>query len=116
MSKNFKLDVKLEDRIKQSSDIMVKYPDRVPVYVSKRKNSKYEDIDKHKYLVPKDITISQFICIIRRRLKLESHQGIFVFVNNILPPSSELMSTIYDENKDKDGFLYIEFSHESVFG
>ncbi len=116
MSKNFKSDVTFAERVKQSSDIMAKYPDRIPVYVSKRKHSKYEDIDKHKYLVPKDITISQFLYIIRKRLKLESHQAIFVFIDNTLPPSSELISSIYDRAKDLDGFLYVEFSHESVFG
>ena len=38
MPSSFKSDVKFEDRVKQASDIMIKYPDRIPVYVSKKKN------------------------------------------------------------------------------
>lgn len=31
-------------------------------------------------------------------------------------PTAALMSTIYDEHKDEDGFLYIVYSGENTFG
>lgn len=31
-------------------------------------------------------------------------------------PAAALMSTIYDEHKDEDGFLYIVYSGENTFG
>jgi len=37
-------------------------------------------------------------------------------VNNALPPTASLMSTIYEENKDEDGFLYVQYSGENTFG
>ena len=33
-----------------------------------------------------------------------------------LPPTAGLMSQIYEEQKDEDGFLYITYNGESVFG
>lgn len=35
------------------------------------------------------------------------HQAIFIFVNEELPPTAALMSAIYNEHKDEDGFLYV---------
>jgi len=43
-----------------------------------------------RYLVPSDLTIGQFIYVIRKRIKLSPQQAIFVFVNNVLPPSGKL--------------------------
>ena len=31
-------------------------------------------------------------------------------------PTAHLMSTIYEEQKDEDGFLYITYSGENTFG
>ena len=41
---------------------------------------------------------------------------VSIFINNIIPPQHELVSTIYDEHKDNDGFLYITYSGENTFG
>ena len=64
-------------------------------------------IDKKKYLVPSDLTVGQFCYVIRKRIKLAPEKAIFIFVNEVLPPTAALMSSIYDEHKDDDGFLYI---------
>jgi len=66
-------------------------------------------IDKIKYLVPSDLTVGQFCYVIRRRIKLAPEKAIFIFVNEVLPPTAALMSSIYDEHKDEDGFLYITY-------
>lgn len=113
---DFKSRTALEERKLQSSAVMKKHPGRVPVYVYKHKRSKYDDIKKHKFLVPVDITVGSFLYIIRKQLSLTSDQGIFVFIGGVLPPTSALMSQVYKQHADEDGFLYIAFSHESVFG
>ena len=66
-------------------------------------------IDKKKYLVPSDLTVGQFCYVIRKRIKLAPEKAIFIFVNEVLPPTAALMSSIYDEHKDEDGFLYITY-------
>lgn len=105
-----------EERVNESRKIKTKYPDRVPVICEKNPGSGLEILDKRKYLVPNDITATQFLFIIRKRLKLASEKGIFLFVNNMIAPSTHTMIDLYNEYKDDDGFLYMNYTEENVFG
>merc|ERR1712125_54542 len=106
----------LDKRMQVSKRIREKYSDRIPVIVEKAAKSDVPDIDKKKYLVPSDITVGKFVYEIRKHMKLSPEKAIFLFVNNVLPPTAELMSHIYDKYKDEDGFLYITYSGENTFG
>ncbi|OMP00642.1 Autophagy protein Atg8 ubiquitin-like protein [Corchorus olitorius] len=75
------------------------------VIVEKAERSDIPNIDKKKYLVPADLTVGQFVYVIRKRIKLSAEKAIFIFVDSVLPPTGAIMSTIYDEKKDEDGFL-----------
>ncbi|KAD4386028.1 hypothetical protein E3N88_26197 [Mikania micrantha] len=86
------------------------------VIVEKAERSDIPDIDKKKYLVPADLTVGQFVYVVRKRIKLSAEKAIFIFVKNILPPTAAMMSAIYEENKDEDGFLYMTYSGENTFG
>ena len=66
--------------------------------------------------MPVDLTVGQFVYVIRKRIKWPSEKAIFIFVNDILPPTAALISTIYEEHKDEDGFLYVLYSGENTFG
>ncbi|CAL0307268.1 unnamed protein product [Lupinus luteus] len=113
---SFKLEHPLERRQAESARIRGKYPDRIPAIVEKADRSDIPDIDKKKYLVPADLTVGQFVYVVRKRIKLSAEKAIFVFINDTLPPTAELMSAIYEENKDDDGFLYMTYSGENTFG
>jgi GABA(A) receptor-associated protein len=114
---SFKTNFTLEERFNESYKMLQKYPDRVPVICEKnQKSKKTYDIDKTKYLVPNDLTISQFIYVIRKRLSLKSEEAVFIIVNGFMPPSSCYMSDIYELYKDMDGFVYFTYSFENVFG
>ena len=60
------------------------------------------------------MTLSQFIIIIRKRVKIESDKAIFVFIDNVLPPLSASMIYLYENMKSHDGFLYINFRDKYV--
>lgn len=106
-----------EKRKNEAERILKKYPDRVPVIVQRvENNDAIPDVDKKKYLVPSDLSLGQFIYVIRRRIKLTPEQAIYVFINNTMPPTASVMSQIYQEHKDVDGFLYMKISGESTFG
>jgi GABA(A) receptor-associated protein len=113
---SFKSEHPLEKRKAEAGRIKDKYPDRIPVIVEKSPKSDIPDIDKKKYLVPADLTVGQFVYVIRKRIKLSAEKAIFIFVKNTLPPTAALMSTIYEQHKDDDGFLYITYSGENTFG
>lgn len=105
-----------EKRKSEAERIRSKYPDRVPVICEKADRSDIPDIDKKKYLVPADLTVGQFHYVIRKRIKLAPEKALFLFCSNSIPPNAALMSTVYEEQKDEDGFLYIQYSGESTFG
>ncbi|CAN1258850.1 Autophagy-related protein 8f [Linum perenne] len=69
-----------------------------------------------RYLVPADLTVGQFVYVIRKRIKLSAEKAIFIFVDNVLPPTGAIMSAVYEEKKDEDGFLYVTYSGENTFG
>lgn len=73
------------------------------VICEKVEKSDIATIDKKKYLVPADLTVGQFVYVIRKRIKLSPDKAIFIFVDEVLPPTAALMSSIYEEHKDEDG-------------
>lgn len=76
-----------------------RYQDRIPVICEKVEKSDIATIDKKKYLVPADLTVGQFVYVIRKRIKLSPEKAIFIFVDEVLPPTAALMSSIYEEHK-----------------
>ena len=105
-----------DKRKAEAERIRAKHPDRVPVICEKADRSKIPDIDKKKYLVPADLTVGQFHYVIRKRIDLPPEDGLFLFCANSVPPSASLMGTIYDDHRDEDGFLYIKYAGENIFG
>ena len=113
----YKKDNTFEERIAESTKILNKYPDKIPIIIEKSINDNLLDtIDRNKYLVPKDLTVGQIIHIIRKRLKLNPTIGIFIFCNNALIPTSNNIFNVYNNYKDEDLFLYFTYSGENTFG
>jgi len=106
----------LEQRTNECIRIKNKHPDKVPIIVCKAKGCTLGDIDKSKFLTPKDLTLGQFIYVVRKRIKLNPEEALFILINNMIIPAKSTLSEIYDSNKDDDGFLYIIYTSENTFG
>ncbi|XP_015583535.1 autophagy-related protein 8f isoform X2 [Ricinus communis] len=91
---SFKFEHDFEKRRAEAVRIRAKYPDRVPVIVEKAERSDIPDIDKKKYLVPADLTVGQLVYVIRKRIKLSAEKAIFIFVDNVLPPTGAMCKYI----------------------
>ena len=113
---SYKKEKTFEQRLNESTRIRQKYPDRLPVIVEKRPGSDIQDIDKHKYLVPNDLTIGQFVYVIRKRIRLSPDKAVFVFVNNTLPPTASPIAQVFEDTVEEDGFMYVVYSGENTFG
>ena len=105
-----------KDRAGEAGRIRAKYPDRCCVIVTKAANSDAPDINRHKYLVPGDISMGQFTYVIRKRINVKPEKAIFLFVGGVLPASGDLMAAVYEERKAEDGFLYVTYASENTFG
>lgn len=122
MTSSFQTQFSFIERKQEASRIISKYPDRIAIICEKSRFSKnIPDIDRKKYLIPKDLTVGQFISIVRKRINLSSEMAVFLFMlkpdNKVeIPPTSDLISVLYNENKNDDGFLYFLYSSEETFG
>ena len=116
----FKDEIPFAMRKEEASRILSKYPNRIPIIIERSEECSNDIpvVDKKKYLVPNDITTGQFTYIIRKRIELEPEKAIFLFAGEdyTIPPSSSLISEIYNNYKDEDGFLYFTYSGENTFG
>ena len=110
MRSKFKDEHPFEKRKAESERIRQKYSDRIPVICEKIEKSDIATIDKKKYLVPSDLTVGQFVYVIRKRIKLSPEKAIFIFVDEVLPPTAALMSSIYEEHKGMLSFFPSSFS------
>ncbi len=116
MSISFKQQYSFEKRFLEAGRILHLYPDRVPIICEKYKKQELPTINKKKYLVPHEITISQFISVIRKRLSLRPELSILVSIEGFIPASTMTIGELYNEHKHPDGFLYIEYFQENTFG
>jgi GABA(A) receptor-associated protein len=112
----FKINNSIEKRTVEAGKIIIKYPDRIPIIVEINKASDEIKLDKYKYLVPYDLTIGQFLYVVRKRVNIASEKALFIFFSNTLPATSDTVGNIYKNKKDVDGFLYAIISLESTFG
>jgi len=111
-----------DERLNLADNILLKYPDRVPIIISSE--SDCINIDKNKYVVPKFLIFHEFMNILRKRMKIDSYKGLFFFFcsksnykgNSILVPMNDNIIDIYNKYKARDKFLYILCSLENVFG
>ena len=112
----FKNKKTFDERRRNAEAVLKKYPDRIPV-ICERANRLAPKLDRNKYLVPQDITMGEFMFVIRKRMNLSPEKSIYMFVGNeSLAPVSHTMGMVYNHHKDNDQFLYIRYSGESTFG
>ena len=70
-----------------------------------------------RYLVPNDLTAYKFSYIIRKRIKMPEKDSLYFFVNGrYVLKGDTLMSEVYEQRKDVDGFLYITYTDETTLG
>lgn len=114
----FKNNFTFQQRSTESGRILTKFPERIPIICERSLNASNDCpfIDRKKYLVTRDLTMGQFLYVIKKRLKVSSEKAMFLVVNNSIPSSSQIIGYIYERYKDPDGFLYITYTYENVFG
>ena len=102
----------------QCNSLLIKNPNSIPVILEKDPKSKIKDIKKSKFLIQKDFTVNQFTQMIRGLMQISELEAIFFVVKGKYTISGDKpMGDIYNLYKDKiDGFLYITYSSELIYG
>lgn len=117
----FQDDYPFNERQAESTRVRIKYPEHIPVIVEKIARSTIPVLKNKKYLIPVNCTVGEFIYLIRKKMKEDSvellpEQAFFLFVKGTIPSTAAKLNEVYHNHKDKDGFLYINYSSENTFG
>jgi GABA(A) receptor-associated protein len=109
--------VSLTDRKITADRIIAQHRDRIPVVVECCEQLQLDHpLKKNKFAVPHDLTLAQFMFVIRKHMRLQPEYAIFAFINNRLHPTTASIGAIYAQEKTEDGFMYVDVFQESTFG
>jgi GABA(A) receptor-associated protein len=116
---NFRAKYGFVERLNESQRILEKEPSRKPVIIEKANTCprKISELKKHKFLFDKDLKISQMMILVRELIKLDVREPIILMTDdNYLPSISSTVEKLYDEHKNDDGFLYVTYSTQEMYG
>ena len=113
----FKQEISEAERIKQSEEIIKKYPESIPLIVEKHPNSRLMPLSQKKFLMTSSLRAYHLTLLIRKKMSLNKADAIYLFINGkeLLKTDTQL-SEAYKKYKDKDGFLYVFYHEYSSFG
>ncbi|XP_051497515.1 microtubule-associated proteins 1A/1B light chain 3C-like [Apus apus] len=118
ISRPFKQRKSLATRMQEVTQIRLKYPNKIPVVVERyQKEKTLPPLSRTKFLVGQDLPLSQLATTLRTQLCLASSQTFYLLVDNKgLPNMAITMQELYQANKDEDGFLYLTYASQEMFG
>ena len=123
-----KKDFSVEERetlFKESEALLEKYPERVPILV--QIDSNILKMEKHKFLVANDVTVSYYFDLLKRKLTDLTSSDTLIFVvtkysqdgQRTLIPIKTLSKTLkefFDEHRDlSTGMLVITVSRATTY-
>lgn len=117
--KNFKEEVQnFATRKEESRKLLDSHPDKIPIIIEPQvSGSNGFKLEQNKFLVPKMYTFHEFVFHIRKRLLLKNSESLFLTVaGNNFPAMNRTLNSVYAEYQDADGFLYVSYSSQPVWG
>lgn len=108
----------VNERRKECEKVLAKNPEKIPIIFEKDPKSKVKPFPKTRYLVDKTLTVNHFQILVRNKLELDSTSAFFLLAQGKYTIFGEnTLEEIYQKYKDKeDGFLYMMYSTEQVWG
>lgn len=103
----------------EEQTILDKYPNRIPI-VLEPGDRHVSRLRSNKFLVPKDLTVGEFVAMVRRKLVMKPEQALYMSLEDgTMLNCSCLVVELYDTYKnmnDRHKGLTILYFTESTFG
>lgn len=107
--------IPLEERQAEFKKIETKHPGKIPIIVE-RYDRLVPEPDSYRFLTDGSLSLSQFMIILRNRIKLHKEQALYLMIGDVLCTGSQPISQIYKEYKTDCGFLILTLCAENAFG
>eukprot|EP01096_Ripella_sp_DP13-Kostka_P017693 TRINITY_DN916_c0_g1_i1.p1 TRINITY_DN916_c0_g1~~TRINITY_DN916_c0_g1_i1.p1 ORF type:complete len:104 (+),score=43.49 TRINITY_DN916_c0_g1_i1:127-438(+) len=98
--------------------LLAKYPDRVPVKLTRYAKSNLPNLDKAQQLYSRGDYLSSVICKLKKSLQIqEKEKTLYLFINDRTPPdNSKTLGELYDTHKSADLLLHLTYAEQNSFG
>ena len=85
---------------------------KIPLILEKEESSNLPEIEINNYVLPKNITVGEFMVYLRKKCFNLNKENMFIFISksNYVPKLEEKMSDLYEKFKDNDGFIYCKYT------
>ena len=112
----FRERVDLAARVDIGAKARERHPDHVPA-ILERGGVDAPPIARQRYLLPATLTGGQLQYVVRRRLRMQKEDALFLFCGERLVPPSATARELHARHKDPDdGLLYVRYALEHTFG
>ena len=71
----------LEKKQRENTNLAMKYPSKLPVIIY-TKTKGVPEPEKCKYLIDKNVSVAEFLSVLRKYIKLSPSESIFLFTEN----------------------------------
>jgi GABA(A) receptor-associated protein len=124
----FRKRFKFEERKEITDKILTKYDDKCPLYLSFDSQLNLKSLKNYnRYIVTSNLTLGQFLLIVKKKINIDATESLTLFIeiydknnskmkDSIIAPLSSSIDSVYNINKNDDGFLYMRLVKENVFG
>uniref|UniRef100_A0A1I7Y349 Autophagy-related protein n=1 Tax=Steinernema glaseri TaxID=37863 RepID=A0A1I7Y349_9BILA len=112
----FKKRYNLDKRRMLCEEMTMNCEDAYPLICERSSASNMPDLRRSRFVVKAQMTVGVFLRLIRSQLPLAEDETIFLFVENTLPQMTTTMGELHLKHADEDGFLYVNYQEESVYG
>ena len=102
---------------KRAAKMAARYPERVVIVLHKANEQASTPIlTKRKFVCPLDLTIAQFMAVVRRHTHLQSAESLFLLSKGKLTCMSEPLAIVRDRDADSEGIVHFVCTTENTFG
>ena len=119
--------IEAETRRKMANKALEQHPEKRPLIVDRHATADPSSLPAPrnvKFLVPETLSIASFMRVLRRQLKTDDdddvllpQQALYMYTEGgSLCMSSSSISTLYEQHRNEDGFLYLSYLSENTFG